>query len=341
MTRPASGRISCRGRLAPTVGKPMAFNPNTGLVYIPAQEIPMSYESVKNFEPLPMGWNIATATTNLPNVKGYLIAWDPVRQKEVWRANYRGPWNGGILTSAGNLVVQGSAAGDISAYRADSGEKLWSMFAQSPVMAAPITYEVDGEQYIAVLSGWGGAYPLLQGQQSLKSGNDAQYQPGAGIQARRESRSAGSSAGTETGHRSASRHREPGHGSCGRGVVRSVLQRLPWRSRCGWRRDPGSSRFPLHRRGRLVQCRARRCVEEGGMAPFGPVLDRAKATAIRDYIIHRANEPTRRAAPGTRTGPILNREHSLLRKVPLRAPRLARNAMRSPVARMAAAHSRA
>ena len=50
----------------------MAFNPKTGLVYIPAQEIPMSYESVKNFEPMPMGWNVATATTNLPDVKGYL-----------------------------------------------------------------------------------------------------------------------------------------------------------------------------------------------------------------------------------------------------------------------------
>ena len=132
----------------------MAFNPKTALVYIPAQEIPMSYASVKNYAPTPIGWNVGTATTNLPNVKGYLVAWDPVHQKEAWRANYLGPWNGGILTSAGNLVVQGNAAGDLSAYRADSGQKLWSMFAQSPVMAAPITYEVNGEQYIAVLSAW-------------------------------------------------------------------------------------------------------------------------------------------------------------------------------------------
>ena len=95
----------------------MAFNPGTGLVYIPAQEIPMSYESVKDFQPTPTGWNVGTATANLPNVKGYLIAWDPAAQKEVWRANYLGPWNGGILTTAGNLVVQGNAAGDISAYR--------------------------------------------------------------------------------------------------------------------------------------------------------------------------------------------------------------------------------
>ena len=99
----------------------------------------------------------------MPDVKGYLLAWDPVNQKEVWRANYLGPWNGGVLTTAGNLVVQGNAAGDFGAYRADNGQKLWSMSAQSPVMAAPVTYEVDGEQYIAVLAGWGGILPLDSG----------------------------------------------------------------------------------------------------------------------------------------------------------------------------------
>jgi alcohol dehydrogenase (cytochrome c)/quinohemoprotein ethanol dehydrogenase len=149
----------------------MAFNPKTGFVYIPAQEIPMIYVSPKDFQPAPIGWNVATVTTNPRNVRGYLLAWDPVNQKEAWRANYLGPWNGGVLTTAGNLVVQGNAAGDLSAYRADTGEKLWSMPAQSAVMAAPITYEVDGEQYIAVLSGWGGAYPFLQGKDSDKSGN--------------------------------------------------------------------------------------------------------------------------------------------------------------------------
>src|SRR5208282_4980679 len=77
-----------------------------------------------------------------------------------------------VLTTAGDLVVQGNAAGDFSAYRADTGEKLWSMPAQSPVMAAPVSYEIDGEQYIAVLAGWGGAYPLLQGKDSDKSGNE-------------------------------------------------------------------------------------------------------------------------------------------------------------------------
>jgi alcohol dehydrogenase (cytochrome c)/quinohemoprotein ethanol dehydrogenase len=89
----------------------------------------------------------------------------------VWRAGYLGPWNGGTLTTAGNLVVQGDASGTFNVYRADNGEKLWSTPAQSAVMAGPMTYEVNGEQYIAVMSGWGGGYPLMQGKEAAKSGN--------------------------------------------------------------------------------------------------------------------------------------------------------------------------
>jgi quinohemoprotein ethanol dehydrogenase len=268
----------------------MAFNPNTGLVYIPAQEIPMSYESVKDYKPAPMGWNVATATTNLPKVKGYLVAWDPVAQKEVWRANYLGPWNGGILTSAGDLVVQGNAAGDISAYRARSGEKLWSMFAQSPVMAAPATYEVDGEQYIAVLSGWGGAYPFLQGQQSDKSGNERNVsrllvfklnakadlpalppEPKLVIEPPHD---AASAAQVAAGKGLFDQFCSVCHGEAavGGGVVPD-LRGSPFIAVDAW--------FSVVLDGALQQ---------GGMAAFGPVLDRPKATAIRDYIVHRANE---------------------------------------------------
>ena len=157
-------RSQLPGALGAHSWQAMAFNPKTGLVYIPAQEIGMIYDPVKGFQRAVIGWNIGTATTFKADVKGYLIAWDPVRQKEVWRANYLGPWNGGILTTGGNLVIQGNAAGFFSAYRADNGEKLWSTSAQSAVMAAPITYEIGGEQYVAVLSGWGGAYPLHAGQ---------------------------------------------------------------------------------------------------------------------------------------------------------------------------------
>jgi alcohol dehydrogenase (cytochrome c)/quinohemoprotein ethanol dehydrogenase len=151
--------------------QPMAYNPKTGLVYIPAQEVGLEFTPVEGLPISPLGWNVAVAITNTPGTKGYLIAWDPVRGKEVWRAAYQGPWNGGTLTTAGNLVVQGDASGSFNAYRADTGEKLWSTPAQSAVMAGPITYEVNGEQYIAVMSGWGGAFPLFQGKEAAKSGN--------------------------------------------------------------------------------------------------------------------------------------------------------------------------
>ncbi len=293
------------GALGAHSWQPMAFNPNTGLVYIPAQEIPMSYESVKNFEPLPMGWNIATATTNLPNVKGYLIAWDPVRQKEVWRTNYRGPWNGGILTSAGNLVVQGSAAGDISAYRADSGEKLWSMFAQSPVMAAPITYEVDGEQYIAVLSGWGGAYPLLQGQQALKSGNDRNisrvlvFKLGAkeDLPALPPEPQLVIDPPADTA--------SPATVSAGEGLYGRFCSVCHGEAAVGGGATPDLRGSPFIAVDAWYSVVLDGALKEGGMAPFGSVLDRAKATAIRDYIIHRANEsdPTRSTRNAHRADP--------------------------------------
>ena len=269
----------------------MAFSPTTGLVYIPAQEIPMSYASVKDFKPLPMGWNVGTATTNLPNVKGYLIAWDPVAQRQVWRANYLGPWNGGVLTTAGDLVIQGNAAGDISAYRARTGEKVWSMFAQSPVMAAPVSYEVNGEQYIAVLSGWGGAYPLLQGQQSDKSGNERNVsrllvfkldakadlpalppEPKLVLEPPADK---ASPATVAIGEGLYDRFCSVCHGEAAvAGGVTPDLRGSPFIAVDAW--------YSVVLDGALKQ---------GGMAPFASVLDREGATAIRDYITHRANEP--------------------------------------------------
>ncbi len=151
--------------------QPVAFNPTTGLVYIPAQEIGMGYTNIKDFKPAVLGWNLGVATTNTDDVKGYLVAWDPIARRERWRVNHAGPWNGGVLTTGGNLVVQGNATGELVVYRADTGAALWSAKTETPVMAAPMTYEVDGEQYLAVLAGWGGAYPLLEGRQSNKSGN--------------------------------------------------------------------------------------------------------------------------------------------------------------------------
>ena len=93
-------------------------------------------------------------------MSGHLLAWDPVAQKEVWRAQYDSPWNGGTLTTAGNLVFQGTAHGTFAAYRASDGATLWEQPAGTGIVAAPVTYQLDGKQYVAVMAGWGGAFAL-------------------------------------------------------------------------------------------------------------------------------------------------------------------------------------
>ena len=252
----------------------------------------MSYESVKGYEPYPIGWNVGTATTNLPNVKGYLIAWDPVRKKEAWRANYLGPWNGGILTSAGNLVVQGNAAGDISAYRADSGEKLWSMFAQSPVIAAPITYEVKGEQYIAVLSGWGGAYPLLQGKTSDKSGNERNVSRllvfKLGAKADLPALPPEPKLVIDPPSDTAS----PATVAAGEGLYAQFCSVCHGEAVVAGGITPDLRGSPFIAVDAWYSVVLEGALKADGMAPFAPELDRTKAGAIRAYVIHRANEET-------------------------------------------------
>jgi len=266
----------------------MAFNPRTGLVYIPAQEIGMSYTAVKDFKPAPLGWNTGVATANLPNVKGYLIAWDPVKHREIWRTNHLGPWNGGVLTTAGNLVVQGNAAGDFVAYRADTGAKLWSTSAQTPVMAAPVTYEVDGEQYIAVLAGWGGAYPLLEGQQSATSGNERNisrvlvYKLG------------GTVALPPVAPDPLSSPPRPLETADATTIAAGELLFDQFCSVCHGEAAVGGGVIPDLRKSAYLPVEAwynivlDGTLESNGMAPFAAVLDRSKATAIRAYVIHRA-----------------------------------------------------
>jgi quinohemoprotein ethanol dehydrogenase len=93
----------------------------------------------------------------LPVAQGYVLAWDPIAQKEVWRAKHPTFWNGGMLTTAGNLVFQGSGDGLVTAWKADTGEEVWKIDAKTGIIAPPVTYSVDGEQYVALAAGWGGA----------------------------------------------------------------------------------------------------------------------------------------------------------------------------------------
>jgi len=156
---------------------PMSYHPHTGLVYVPVLDFPANYGQPENFR-----YNPGVANTgadgiagSLPDaqaerdamralVKGRLLAWDPVQQREVWRVEHSGPWNGGTLSTAGNLVFQGTADGQFVAYRADNGAPLWRFPTQTGVVAAPMTYAIDGEQYVSVNVGWGGAFALVFGE---------------------------------------------------------------------------------------------------------------------------------------------------------------------------------
>jgi quinohemoprotein ethanol dehydrogenase len=91
---------------------------------------------------------------------GKLIAWDPVTQSARWTVDHPYFWNAGVLTTAGGLVFQGAAEGKFNAYDASTGTRLWSFETQNGVVAAPATYELDGEQYVAVMVGYGGGGPV-------------------------------------------------------------------------------------------------------------------------------------------------------------------------------------
>ncbi len=149
---------------------PMAYNPNTHLVYIPTISLPSLYVSDADFAYRPgPNWNTGVdfgeyvrlaKGAPLPPMYGTLKAWDPVAQKEVWSVKHGGPTNGGLLTTAGNLVFQGTGSGNFVAYRADNGEKVWDKATNVGIIAPAISYAVNGEQYVAVLAGWGGVTPL-------------------------------------------------------------------------------------------------------------------------------------------------------------------------------------
>ena len=153
--------------------QPMSYNPETGLVYIPAQITAMLYEDFGQRPAVaPNLWNVGVAPLRLPDdaaalaaigeqTGGVLLAWDPVTQQARWEVPYDAPWNGGTLSTAGNLVFQGTADGRVVAYAADSGKLLWQSPANTGVIAAPMTYSVDGEQYVSFMAGWGGTFALV------------------------------------------------------------------------------------------------------------------------------------------------------------------------------------
>ncbi|KZX60552.1 alcohol dehydrogenase [Halioglobus sp. HI00S01] len=156
---------------------PMSFSPDTGLVYIPVLDFSATYGQPEEFVYRPGFVNTgadgivgslpddqAIRDALRPLIKGRLLAWDPVEQREAFRVEHRGAWNGGMLTTAGGLLFQGTSDGELVAFNAATGEKQWAFSTQTGVVAPAVTYEIDGEQYVSVNVGWGGAFALVFGE---------------------------------------------------------------------------------------------------------------------------------------------------------------------------------
>jgi quinohemoprotein ethanol dehydrogenase len=184
---PVTGRPDiapqARYHLDPWVGRPggggahnwnpVAFSPQTRLIYIPAAELSTTYRPEKSYQTIEgapnlgvdlfgtqhgaLGAGVAGGTGPAHagrQAKTYLLAWDPVRQRAAWRAPGGG---GGALATAGGLVLQGRSRdgllGELAAFDADDGRELWHYPTPNEIIAGPITYSVDGEQYVAAAAG--------------------------------------------------------------------------------------------------------------------------------------------------------------------------------------------
>jgi quinohemoprotein ethanol dehydrogenase len=155
---------------------PMAYSPDTGLVYVPTRELAGYYNDEGRD---PKTWQMTTE--DVMGLKGFfddipknagtsaLLAWNPLTQREAWKVPTPGATNGGVIVTRGGLVFQGRADGRFNAHDAASGEVLWSREMGVGTQAPPLTYSVDGVQYVAILAGWGGA-PSLMGSLAAQHG---------------------------------------------------------------------------------------------------------------------------------------------------------------------------
>lgn len=282
---------------------PISFNPLTGLVYIPVNETGFEYKDAEAFQhrKLAPNYGVDMVAAGMPQdpktkkailntIRGKLLAWDPVHQKQVWAIDRPGPWNGGVLSTAGNLVFEGTAGGRFEAYRADTGQKLWSFDAQTGVVAGPMSYTVNNEQYVAVLAGWGGVFPLVAGEISFQSGKVRNVSrlltfkiggkeslpplPEVEPPVLNPPKSTATTADINKGERLFQTYCSACHGDVA--VSGGVLPDLRYSSTLN-----NDQWFYIVRGGMLQQ---------NGMVSFAKEISRQDAILIRDYVIFRANQ---------------------------------------------------
>jgi alcohol dehydrogenase (cytochrome c)/quinohemoprotein ethanol dehydrogenase len=215
-----------------------------------------------------------------------------VAQKARWTVEHPGPWNGGVLATGGGLVFQGTTGSEFNAYNAETGEKLWSFAAQTGVVAPPVTYTVHGEQYVAVLAGWGGAYALTVDGDLIK-----RKAPVRNI-SRLLVFKLGGKAKLPTEPALTDLPLDPPPSTASPQVI--ALGQAKFGRYCAVCHGPGavgSTVLPdLRRAGSLESAQAWNAVVEGGilkdngMVSFKGSLSKDEIEAIRAYVIKRAND---------------------------------------------------
>ena len=290
-----------------------AFSPDTGLIYVPTQDAWFPMVKDPNYKPSPTGYNLGidftsqvTYYTANPNAKrgfvGYLQALDPATGKQVWRSTENQGPTGGALATAGGLVFQGGGAGqEFRAFDAKSGEKLWSMQTQTAVLAGPITFEVDGKQYLAQSVGGntlGGYYaPNYSRMLVFALGGNAQLPPTKEFTPYPLNPPPSTAAAEviQAGRAQYAQYCAQCHGENGqtRGANFPDLTRTPL----------------LHTQEGFDTIVLKGALAQKGMASFADSLKPADTVAIRAFIVARANEMKNAPPPGPPPGAATGNQH--------------------------------
>jgi quinohemoprotein ethanol dehydrogenase len=279
---------------------PMAYSPQTKLAYLPVYQSGMVYALDPNFKPKEArsnsGWGgysgealkkrIALMAEAAKDEQAWLSAWDPATQKEAWRVPLPRHGNGGVLVTASDLVIEGTTRQTLGFFDARTGRILREIPVQSAPVAGPITYELDGEQYIAVNAGWGGGA--------------AQVERGAGIELPRASArllvfKLGGKVALPPLKAEETTQQQPPPLTADEGTVRRGGELFAQTcAQCHGQQAIGGVK-DLRRMTRDTHAAFTDIVLGGkykdkGMASFADILKKEEADAIHAYLIARANE---------------------------------------------------
>ena len=278
---------------------PMAYSPRTKLAYFPAYQSAMVYALDPDFEPKPFrsnsGWGGYSGDALQKRMelmeqanadeKAWLTAYDPVKQEIAWQVELPRHGNGGVMVTASDIVFEGTTKQTFSAFDATSGEILWEFPTQSAPVGGAISYEVDGEQYIAINAGWGGGA--------------AQIERGAGIELPRAS--ARLLVFKLGGDKVLPPLEEPepipnppplrateAQVQAGAQLVADTCAQCHGRLAVGGLKDLRHMTPEVHEQ--FEQIVLGGIFQEKGMASFADLLDEEEVAAIHAYVIARANE---------------------------------------------------